>query len=192
MAVAPDRPLHHAHLGDENPFELIDSPWGHIERWRASTLSTGTMGALSSVYDAVRADAVAAASRADEAEARDALVQHLCDKITDFEKRFDALEDRLAAAEDARRADEQAAREFEEEPLTEPPDIHEFQNIHPASSIAADETHHPSGDLHTVDPKEEDDNIGDLPPGLEDPPDPVPEPKGSVYPQPVAISLNKE
>ena len=29
-----------------DPFELVDSPWGHIERWRALTLATGTMGAL--------------------------------------------------------------------------------------------------------------------------------------------------
>ena len=36
---------------NSNPFELIDTPWGHIEAWRASTLATGTMGALSSVYD---------------------------------------------------------------------------------------------------------------------------------------------
>jgi len=57
MTVAPDRPLHHAHLGDENPFELIPSPWGVIERWRASTLSTGTMGMFQNVHDAIRADA---------------------------------------------------------------------------------------------------------------------------------------
>jgi hypothetical protein len=35
------------------------------------------------------------------------------------------------------------------------------------------------------------DNVGDLPKELEDPPEPPPEPKGSVYPQPVSISLNK-
>jgi hypothetical protein len=46
-----------------NPFDVIDSPWGHIERWRASTLATGTMGALQSVYDLVRADSAAFAAR---------------------------------------------------------------------------------------------------------------------------------
>src|SRR5262249_28282318 len=83
-----------------SPFDIIDSPWGHIERWRASTLSTGSMGALQNVYDMVRDDATAQAARADEAEARNALIEHLCEKVGDFEKRFDALEARLAAAED--------------------------------------------------------------------------------------------
>jgi len=58
----------------------------------------------------------------------------------------------------------------------------------------------PSGELHSLPGKEEaaslkaedTDNIGDLPEKLRDLPDPVPEPKGSVYPQPVSISLNKE
>jgi hypothetical protein len=40
-----------------SPFDIIDSPWGHIERWRASTLATGTMGALAQVYKMVRNDA---------------------------------------------------------------------------------------------------------------------------------------
>jgi hypothetical protein len=35
------------------------------------------------------------------------------------------------------------------------------------------------------------DAAGDLPKELEDPPDPVPEPRGGVYPQPVAVSLNQ-
>jgi hypothetical protein len=57
--------------GRKNPFEIIESPWGHIERWRASTLATGTMGALAQVYDdIVRNDAAEAAARADAMEAR--------------------------------------------------------------------------------------------------------------------------
>jgi len=32
-----------------NPFDLVDSPWGKIEAWRASTMATGTMGALAQV-----------------------------------------------------------------------------------------------------------------------------------------------
>src|SRR5215813_2657131 len=46
-----------------NPFDIIDSPWGHIERWRASTLATGTMGVLANVYDIVRSDAAEATAR---------------------------------------------------------------------------------------------------------------------------------
>ena len=60
-----------------------------------------------------------------------------------------------------------------------------------------DETHQPGGDLHTLAAKSEepepplDDNLGDLPEELAEPPDSVPEPKGSVYPEPTAISLNE-
>jgi hypothetical protein len=51
------------------------------------------------------------------------------------------------------------------------------------------------GQLLPVSPVEReplDDNVGDLPEELAEPPDPVPEPKGSVYPQPTAISLNEQ
>ena len=63
-------------------------------------------------------------------------------------------------------------------------------------SKIGDDTPPPGGELHAVAPKEEpsledSDNVGDLPKELEDPPDPAPEPRGSVYPQPISISLNK-
>jgi hypothetical protein len=94
---------------------------------------------------------------------------------------------------------------LQEEPLTLPPDIHEYQTRTPPAKIG-DETHQPGGELHAVAPKEEEppselpeppletecEELGDLPEELRDLPDPVPEPKGSVYPQPVSISLNKE
>ena len=103
---------------NNNPFELVDTPWGRIEAWRASTLSTGTMGMLAQVYDVVKNDAANLTARADAEEARTALIQHLCDKVGEFEQRFDALEARLAAAEDKRRADEEREAEFAEEPRT--------------------------------------------------------------------------
>src|SRR5262249_59652131 len=78
-----------------NPFELIDTPWGQMEAWRASTMATGTMGALAQVYDVVKNDAAKLRARADEATARTALIQHVCDKIAEFAKRFDALEARV-------------------------------------------------------------------------------------------------
>jgi hypothetical protein len=164
------------------------------------------MGALSSVYDIVRADAAAQAARADATEARNALI--------------DALEARLAAAEDARRADEARKAAFDEEPLTLPPDLDRIQDLPPAK-IEDDHTPGPSGELHEIAAKEEpselpepplevedaggvplsyrnvplsyvrgNDQAGDLPEELEQPTDPVPEPSGSVYPQPTAIQLN--
>ena len=86
-------------------------------------------------------DFAAVAARADEAEARNQLVQHLCAMVDDFQRRFDAHVARLAAAEEKRRADEVAAREFEEEPIEEPP--------------GTDDTHVPGGELHDLPAKEE-------------------------------------
>jgi hypothetical protein len=97
-------------------------------------------------------------------------------------------------------------REFEAEPLTLPPDIHEYQTRTPPAKIG-DETHQPGGELHAVSSKEEppselpeppldgeagDDELGDLPEELRDLPDPVPEPRGTVVPQPVSVSLTEE
>src|SRR6516165_9295280 len=140
-----------------NPFVIIDTPWGEMEAWRASTMATGTMGALSSVYDLVRADSAALAARADEVEARNALIEHLCTKVADFERRFADHEARLAAAEEKRRADEAREAEFEEEPQELPPDIAAHQELSPPTKIgdAHSTTHVPGGELHSVAPKDE-------------------------------------
>jgi len=200
---------HHPHLPtleqvmNGSPFDIVDSPWGHIERWRASTLSTGTMGALAQVYDVVRSDGANLAARADEDAARTALVQHLCDKIIEFEERFDALEARVNDTEDKRRADQEQQREFEEEPLEQPP------GQEPDDPAAQDNinTHEPSGDLHTLavkseeppEPLAEDEELpSELPQQAEFA---LPEPgmttdarrkaRGSVVSQPISVSLNE-
>jgi hypothetical protein len=177
-----------------NPFELVDSPWGKIEAWRASTLATGTMGALAQVYETVRNDAAELSARADEAKARSALIQDLCSRVDGFQRRFDALVAKHEAEEAVRKAAADAAREFEEEPLSLPPgDPPEQLDAELGKRDGGAIGHTPSGELHEVAAKHEpDDNVGDLPEGLEDLPDPAPEPQGIVYPQPIAVSLNKE
>ena len=195
-----------------NPYELVDSPFakGKMEAWRAQGMAMGVGGALAAVhklYQLVRNDAADAAMRADEAKAREALVQHLCDQVAAMQERINRLADAL---EERQRSDEEKARHqrrFDEEPITLPPDIHEYQTRTPPAEIG-DETHQPGGELHAVGPSSgrdrgasakdpdpdlevEGDNIGDLPEELRDLPDPTPEPRGSVYPQPVSISLNK-
>ena len=185
-----------------SPYELVDTPFaeGKMEAWRAQSLATGAAGALAAfhrLYEMVRNDAADAATRADEAEARKALVAHLCDQVAAMQERINRLADAL---EERQRSDEAAARHqrrFDEEPITLPPDLSEYQTRTPPSEIG-DDTHQPGGELHAIAAKEEpsagdplDDNVGDLPKELEEPPDPVPEPRGSVYPQPTAISLNE-
>ena len=134
------------------------------------------------------------------------LVAHLCDQVAAMQDRInrlaDALETRQRADAEAARQEAERRRALEEDPLEDPPDIAEYQARNPPSEIG-DDTHQPGGELHAVAAKEEgkepepdleveDDELCDLPEELRDLPDPFPEPKGSVHPQPVAISLNKE
>jgi hypothetical protein len=204
MTYNPRLPTLEAIMNGNNPYELVDSPFaeGKMEAWRAQSLALGASGALAAMhrlYQLVRNDA-ADAARADEAQAREALVQHLCDQVAAMQERINRLADAL---EERWRSDEEAARHqrrFDEEPLTLPPDIAEYQASTPPAKIG-DDTHQPGGELHAVAPKSElpeppleteGDEVGDLPKELEDPPDLVPEPRGSVVQQPTAISLNKE
>jgi hypothetical protein len=188
-------------MNGHNQFELVNTRLGTMERWRANAMLIGETGGIQSVYDAIRSDSIA---RADADKAREALIRHLCSQVDALTTRCDALasENATLKAKAKRRADDEArARKFDEEPLTLPPDIHEYQTRTPPAEIG-DETHQPGGELHSVSPSEppeppldgedDSDELGDLPKELEDPPDPVPEPRGSVYPQPTAISLNKE
>jgi hypothetical protein len=196
-----------------NEFELVDSPWGSLPAWKVQGLAMGAAGALEAlhhVYQAVRTDSADAASRADAEQARSALLKDVCEKLDTLTARFDALTARLAEAEDKRRADEARARRFDEEPVVLPPDLATRQASSPPSKIEddTDETHHPSGDLHSVAPKEEpsedepselpeppledSDNVGDLPEELQlGEPSGPPESKGHIYQQPTAISLNE-
>ena len=203
MTLDPHLPTIEEIMKGNNPYEILDTPLGTMERWKAETMFIGTTSGAQHVLADIRADAAEAAARADAEQARSALTAHLCDQITELSRRFDNLEARLNEAEDKRRSDAQAAREAEaEDPLDLPPDLAEYQAAEPPAPIG-DEAPAPGGELHAVAAKEpdpdlpsvvgdDDDNIGDLPEELEDPPDPVPEPSGSVYPQPTAISLNKE
>jgi hypothetical protein len=172
-----------------SPFDIIDSPWGQIERWKASTLATGTMGALAQVAAIVRNDAAELEQKTVELDAKKHAVLNTVNRLLKFMSRVDALTSRVEVLEAKHRADEATQRDFEAEPLELPLDISEKQTLAPPSEIG-DDTPVPSGELHAVAAKEEPsledaDNAGDLPKELEHPPDPV-------YPQPIAISLNKE
>ena len=68
MTTAPVRPLLRAYEG-ENPYELIPSPWGEMERWRADALATGELSALTALSEQVRNDAAGIAARQDAREA---------------------------------------------------------------------------------------------------------------------------
>jgi hypothetical protein len=202
MTHDPRLPTLEAIMNGKSPFDIIDTTIGKMERWRAEALIVGTTSGVQSVYDAIRADAAVSQARADATEARNTLIQHVCDKIADFEKRFDALEARFTAAEDKRRADEAAQRKLDEEEIELPPDLDRPQDLPP--SKIGDEAALPGGELHEIEAKEEPeledpdfelevedaDNIGDLPKELAPPPEPEPEPKGKYLPPPTALFGN--
>jgi hypothetical protein len=141
----------------EDPFELIPSPWGVIERWRASTLSTGTMGALAQVCEIVRADAAEAVARADAMEARKALVQRLCDQVAEMQERINTLAEPLEARHRADQEEQERERlaAFEQEPIELPPGTSEVPDEELEVLRHPDDTHVPGGELHDVPPKEE-------------------------------------
>src|SRR6516164_2497809 len=145
-------------MNGSNPFELIETPLGKMEKWRAETLLIGSTSGIQDVYRTIRDDAATQAARADESEARNALIEHLCTKVDEFERRFADHEARLAAAEEKRRADEAREAAFNEEPLELPPDIAAHQELSPPTKIIEDANTHqhpPGGELHSITPKEE-------------------------------------
>src|SRR6516164_6286754 len=141
-------------LMSSNPFEMIDTPWGQMEAWRASTMAIGTMGALAQVAAIVRNDAAELEKKVVALDAKRHAVLNTVNRLLRIMSRVDALASRVEALEAKHRADEQAAREFAEEPLTLPPDIHEYQASTPPAEFG-DETHQPGGELHSVAAKEE-------------------------------------
>src|SRR5215831_6192955 len=143
------------HVLDGNPFELIDSPFaeGKMERWRANAMATGTMGYLAQIYKMVRNDAAELEKKTAALDAKKSAVLSTVNRLLRFMSRVDALTSRVEALEEKRKADEAEQRKFEEEPLTLPPDIAEYQASAPPAEIG-DETHQ-QGELHTIAPKDE-------------------------------------
>jgi hypothetical protein len=197
-----------------DPFILVDSPWGKIEQWRASTLALGTMGCLQTVYEHVKNDSAELQERelehASRANAELTLARDVVAKIDSLTRRIDSLEATHKEAEaEQQRLD--AQRELEDlEDIELPPGIEEL------GENTADDTPHPDGSLHTLPPshdqdKEElaaleredetdDGGIGDLPNELLEtaPPSggtmPEPNPAELAHPQkppeqPVSVSL---
>ena len=142
-----------------SPFDIIDSPWGHIERWKASTLATGTMGALAQVYKMVRNDAAELEKQTAALDAKKSAVLSTVNRLLKFMTKVDALTSRVKAFEAKRKADEAVQRKLDEEPIEL---IAEYQTCTPPAEVGDDtsrqrsgETHHPGGELHTIAPKEE-------------------------------------
>jgi hypothetical protein len=171
--------------------EIIDTPVGRMEKWRADSILIGVtsgveecLRATQTRFDQVRADTAGFVNtlkdREQQVSAREDAVSTRERAVLDLVGGASKLLDRL----ERHRAD---AEKFAEEPALPPGE-------EPPTS---DEEMQPTGHLHEVPAKEEPELEGtedeELPPELAKlEPEKPPEPRGSVFPQPTAISLNSE
>ena len=122
MSTAPARPLMHAYLDEGDPMEIVDSPFGRMEREKAKAIATGEFSGLVELSKKIRNDLAAIAARHDAREAElnsreDSIAarerQHAVNvtQFVDFVGKASVLFDRLHKL----RADQA------EEPLAAPP-----------------------------------------------------------------------
>jgi hypothetical protein len=148
MVVAPSRPLVHSYDPGKNPMELVDTPSGKMERWRADALLIGETSALTDLIKQVHSDAVEAIDDIEAREAKCAAREEACAareralgvtaaQVVNFIGRAAALFDKL----------QEAKADAEREPLAAPPGS-------PATSSPDDMHVLPSGELHVIAPKD--------------------------------------
>jgi hypothetical protein len=142
----------------ENPWEMVDTPMGRMESWRAATLMTGETSASAAflkqfradsnlAHDALNAREDAVSRREAAILAREALIRDAVTKVHALLSRADSL---VSRAEEAR-------SQPPDEPLDEPPRDNEVPS--------------PSGELHDLPPKEEASELPVDPPEEEAPDD---------------------
>ena len=66
-----------------DPWEMLDTPWGHMPAWKAATYATGTTEAAMRAYEQVRNDSASIVARHD---AREAELNARADAIADRER----------------------------------------------------------------------------------------------------------
>jgi hypothetical protein len=190
-----------------NPWELVRTPFGEMEQWRASAMTCGSVGALSdymrdtiSRFDRFRNDSASFVDTLIEREralsAREDVVTKRETVLADLMGRTAQLLDRVERrVGDAEKFDEpidlpgeasapgEASDDAASSELPTPTDAHVAQ----------------SGELHDVPAKEDPELTADegfLPEELElqtpTSPAPAARPRGSAFPQPIAVSLNEE
>jgi hypothetical protein len=193
-------------------FDLIDTPWGTVERWRARSLYTGGIQQLQNQYKNLLAlnDDVQhiATSHATLEDARTALAQSVCDSAASIAIRFDSFVQRRLVRKqraDARRAVQDAQRRMDRiqqalDALGEPsePEHHGELTTHAPTEPQHEEQLGASPDEEqiTATGPTADQAPGDLPAELETGPaaqDPeLLKSRDPTVQTPVAISLNEE
>ena len=200
MTVAPSHPPVHSYDPGKNPIELVDTPSGKMERWRADALLTGETSALTAISAQVRNDAASIVARQDAREAalnsrEDSIAErervHAVNvtQFVDFVGKASVLFDRLNKL----RADQA------EEPLAHPPGDPSDPSKEPEPSLALEDEEQPAhGDPPGTEPKEGQDPRGEFlrlkyPVTTDEPEFPDPDlPAPPQFQPPVAAGLDKE
>ena len=200
MSTAPARPLMHAYLDEGDPMEIVDSPFGRMEREKAKAMATGEFSGLVELSKKIRNDSAALVARQD---ARDAELNSREDSIAarervhavnvtrfvDFVGKVSVLFDRIQKA----RADQA------EEPLATPPGA--SKDPEPALALEEAEVSGTSpGEPTEPEPKEDEegDPYGEFPRltkpiAMDQPEFPNPElPEPPEVQQPIAVGLDKD
>jgi hypothetical protein len=167
-----------------DPWTLVKSEFGEMEKWRADAMTVGSMGAYTDYmkqtiakFDRFRNDSIS-------------FVDSLINKERDLSAREDAVAARERVVADlmgraASLLDRVNARIGDAERFAEPISLPPGEQAAPS----------PGGELHAVpakDPEPEFTEDQELPPELERLEPKNPEPSGTAFPQPTAISLNAE
>ena len=145
MTQAPQLPHARSYLGNGDPLELVDSPFGRMEREKAKAMATGEFSALVELGKKIRNDSAAIVARQN---ARDDELNARADNLTARELKVAAdtamitdLMGRVGKAIDWIEAQKKARADAEREPLLPPGD--ESKEPEPALELE-DDTKEPS------------------------------------------------
>jgi hypothetical protein len=155
MTVAPQHPPVHAYLGEGDPLEVVDSPFGRMEREKAKAMATGEFSGLVELSKKIRNDSAAIIARQDAREAelharadalsaRELQLAVRAAQVSDMAGRVGKAIDRL----------EQMRADAQEEPLATPPG---------ADQIPGEENKPPEPALELEDAEGDLPSPGDLP-----------------------------
>jgi hypothetical protein len=126
---------HYGYQPLQNPFDIIDTHFGPMERYRALGIYTSNIAALKDVYAVVRADSAAAQARSEQDANREELIRSLCAQIGALEQRIDGLTARLDQQEQERLARiEQEQQEPDPDDSLSFPDDGELIAVHGPST----------------------------------------------------------
>lgn len=135
MTTAPVYPPVHVYEG-ENPYEIVNSKFGRMERWRALAMATGEASALTELSKQVRNDAATIVARQD---ARDAALNARQDSLDQRERQIGVMAAQVSEMAGRMSVEwdklQKAKADAAEEPLATPPGDPSDQSKEPEPAL---------------------------------------------------------